>query len=96
VNPSCLTLNPDETVNATLLVGAASLATLGRYNVTIVVGFQVSPSGWSGGTSTKILVTVVSDGHLSTILSNALAGGAIAAGLISGFVLVRRRARPPF
>ena len=95
VNPSCLTLNPDETVNATLLIGAASLAALGTYNVTIVVGFQVSPSGWSAGTSTTVLVTIVSDGHLSTILSTALAGGAIAAGVFSGFVLVRRRAQVP-
>jgi len=95
VNPSCLTLKPGQTVNATLVVNAASLVALGRYNVTVAVGFRVSPSGWSAGTSTTVLVTIVSDGHLPTILSTALAGGAIAAGVISGFVLVRRRAQVP-
>jgi hypothetical protein len=90
VNPSCLTLKSDQTVNATLVVSAASLAALGRYNVTVGVGFQVSPSGWSAGRSTTVLVTIVSDGHLPTILSTALAAGAVAAGAISGIVLVRR------
>ncbi len=90
VNPSCLTLNSDQTVNATLVVSAASLAALGRYNVTVAVGFRVSPSGWSAGLSTTVFVTIVSDGHLPTILITALAGGAVAAGAISGNVLVRR------
>jgi len=90
VNPSCLILKSDQTVNATLVVSAASLAALGRYNVTVAVGFQVSPSGWSAGLSTTVLVTIVSDGHLPTIMITALAGGAVAAGAISGIVLVRR------
>jgi hypothetical protein len=90
VNPSCLTLNLGQTVNATLVVSAGSLAALGRYNVTVSVGFQVSPSGWSTGRSTTVLVTIVSDGHLPTIPSAALAVGAVAAGAISGTVLVRR------
>jgi hypothetical protein len=90
VNPSCLTLKSDQTVNATLVVSAAGLAALGRYNVIVGVGFQVSPSGWSAGSSTTVLVTIVSDGHLPTILTTALAGGAVAAGAISGVVLVRR------
>jgi hypothetical protein len=90
VNPPCLTLKSDKTANATLVVSAASLAALGRYNVTVSVGFQVSPSGWSAGTSTTVLVTILSDGHLPTTLSTALAGGAVAAGAISGIVLVRR------
>jgi len=94
VNPSCLTLKSDQTVNATLVVSADTLSALGRYNVTVAVGFQVSPSGWSAGRSTTVLVTIVSDGHLPTILSAALAGGAIAAGAISGIVLVRRGVHP--
>jgi hypothetical protein len=93
VNPSCLTLKSDQTVNATLVVSAATLSAIGRYNVTVAVGFQVSPSGWSAGRSTTVLVTIVSDGHVPTILSTALAGGAIAAGAISGIVLVRRGVR---
>jgi hypothetical protein len=90
VNPPCLTLKSDKTANATLVVSAASLAALGRYDVTVSVGFQVSPSGWSAGSSTTVLVTILSDGHLPTILSTALAGGAVAAGAISGIVLFRR------
>jgi len=93
VNPSCLTLNSDQTVNATLVVSAASLAALGRYNVTVAVGFRVFPSGWAAGLSTTVFVTIVSDGHLPTILITALAGGAVAAGAISGIVLVRREVR---
>ncbi len=89
-NPPCLTLKSGQTVNATLVVSAASLTALGRYNVTVSVGFQVSPSGWSAGRSTTVLVTIVSDGHLPTILSTELAAGAVAAGAISGIVLVRR------
>ena len=89
VNPLCLTLESDQTVNATLVVSAPSLAALGKYNVTVSVGFQVSPSGWSAGRSATVLVMIISDGHVPTILTTALAGVAVAAGAISGVVLVR-------
>lgn len=59
VNPTCLTLKSGETATATLVVSATRLVVPGVYHFTVSVGFQVSPSGWSSGSSTVVSVHVI-------------------------------------
>lgn len=59
VNPTCLTLKSGETATATLVVSATRLVVPGVYYVIVSVEFQVSPSGWSSGSSTIVSVHVI-------------------------------------
>ena len=61
VNPGCLTLRSGETATATLVVSTTRLVVPGLYCITVSVGFQVSPSGWSSGSSTIVSVHVTPD-----------------------------------
>ena len=59
VNPTCLTLKSGGTTTATLVVSATRLVVPSVYSVTVSVEFQVSPSGWSSGSSTVVSVHVI-------------------------------------
>ena len=59
VNPTCLTLKSGETATATLAVSATRLVVPGVYYIAVSVRFQTSPSGWSSGSSTTVLVYVI-------------------------------------
>src|SRR3989442_3700378 len=59
--PSCLTLRSGETAAATLVVSTTGLEAPGINHVIVSVGFRVSPSGWSAGTSTTVLVHIIPD-----------------------------------
>src|SRR5206468_12599566 len=61
VNPPCLTLKSGETAAATLVVSTTGLEAPGINHVSVSVGFRVSPSGWSAGSSTAILVHIIPD-----------------------------------
>ena len=61
VNPSCLTLRSGETATETLVVSTIGLEALGINHVTVSVGFRVSPSGWSAGSSTTVWVHIIPD-----------------------------------
>lgn len=61
VSPSCLTLRSGETATATLVVSTTGLEAPGINHVIVSVGFRVSPSGWSSGSSTTVLVHIIPD-----------------------------------
>ena len=61
VNPPCLTLRSGETATATLVVSTTGLEVSCINHVIVSVGFRVSPSGWSAGSSTTVLVHIIPD-----------------------------------
>ncbi len=85
VDPSCITLNPNATSKASLTVATMPFTQPGDYNVTVIAGFTVSPSGWSTGRVSTILVTVSPNVYVGPVIV-----GLGIAGAVASVILVRK------
>ena len=82
IDPSCITLNPNATSSASLTVTTTAFTQPGDYNVIVVVGFTVSPSGWSTSRASTVLVTVTRNGYAGPVIASLGIVGAVVSVII--------------